>query len=268
MSSETESKAVDIKAHWNEQAKQYQKDPKATFNDVFLMEKEIKTIQRYLKDNLRVLDAGCGNGYTSFAIIKDRFIDLTGLDFSEEMISAACAELEIKRHALKGEVQFVVHDITEPVNGLGFFDIILCKRVLINLVSWERQKRALDNFCSLLSENGLLLLSEACSESLENLNRLRRRYGLEPLGNPWYNRYVSSGELEEYIQNKFSIVKVERFSSTYYFGSRILQPFILKLLGSGKAPKHTSRINRLFSHLPTIGDVGTQKMWVLQKRLK
>ncbi len=265
MNDDQEHSIESIRTHWNAQAKKYEEGPEATFNDIFLMEKEIRLIRGFVKDDMRVLDAGCGNGYTAFALCRDFDIDLVGIDFSEEMVRMANSRLTKAEAQLKGNPHFLYMDILGEMNGLGPFDMVICKRVLINLVSWERQMKALDNLHSLLRDGGLLLLSEACSEGLNHLNRLRGKAGLTTLGKPWYNEYISAHRLAEYVRDKYLIAKVHRFSSTYYLGSRIVQPFLLKMRESDRMPSYTSRINLWSSHIPSFGDYGIQKLWVLRK---
>lgn len=73
-----------------------------------------------LKPGMRVADIGCGSGKTS------RFLqhltgpagDVVGLDGSEERIAFAR-----DKYAQKG-MDFVQHDLTQPLNGLGRFDFI------------------------------------------------------------------------------------------------------------------------------------------------
>lgn len=255
-----------IKSHWDAQAKTYLDSPKATFNDIFLMEKEIRLLSQFIHDGMRVLDCGCGNGYTSLALAKKKNAEFTGIDFSQAMIHIAQKISESENGRLKGQVRFHVHDLLTPLQHLGTFDVIICKRVLINLVNRENQLLGLNRLHRVLKPHGTLLLSEANEDAWRRLNVLRRRFGLEALGKPWYNRYVRNDELYYFIKDNFTLRKEISFSSTYYFGSRILQPFWLKLFQPNKEPSFSSKINQVFSYLPAIGDIGIQKVWVLRKK--
>src|SRR4030067_44534 len=136
-----------IKSHWDAQAKTYLDSPKATFNDIFLMEKEIRLLSQS------------------------------------------------------------VHDLLPPLQHLGTFDVIICKRVLINLVNRENQLLGLNRLHRVLKPHGTLLLSEANEDAWRRLNVLRRRFGLEALGKPWYNRYGRNDELCYFIKDNFSLRK-------------------------------------------------------------
>ena len=80
-----------------------------------------------IKPGLRVLDVGCGPGKTSSILYEMTQPGgrLLGLDFSEERINHA------KRHyGGKTGIDFHLCDFTEPLVGLGEFDLIWVRFVL------------------------------------------------------------------------------------------------------------------------------------------
>lgn len=75
----------------------------------------------------RVLDLGCGPGKTT-AIFRELVQpggEVLGVDFSGERIAHA-----IKNHGGKPGIDFAVRDLTQPMQGLGTFDIIWVRFVL------------------------------------------------------------------------------------------------------------------------------------------
>ncbi len=80
-----------------------------------------------IKPGLRVLDVGCGPGKTSSILheMTQPGGKLLGLDFSEERISHAK-----KRYGDKRGIDFHLCDFTEPISGLGEFDLIWVRFVL------------------------------------------------------------------------------------------------------------------------------------------
>ncbi|MDY6973136.1 MAG: methyltransferase domain-containing protein [Thermodesulfobacteriota bacterium] len=80
-----------------------------------------------LKPGLRVLDLGCGPGKTS-SILHEMIQpggELLGLDFSEERIDHA------RRHyGERPGIDFQVRDFTEPLDDVGWFDLIWVRFVL------------------------------------------------------------------------------------------------------------------------------------------
>ena len=80
-----------------------------------------------LEPGIRVLDAGCGPGIVT-SILNEMIQpdgEIVGVDYSEERISYA------KEHYTKGSgIDFQVHDLRNPLDGLGQFDLILVRFVL------------------------------------------------------------------------------------------------------------------------------------------
>jgi len=79
-----------------------------------------------IKPGLRVLDLGCGPGKTT-AILHDLVEpggSVVGVDYSAERIAHARTN-----HGGPG-IEFVEHDLTKPLEGLGLFDIIWVRFVL------------------------------------------------------------------------------------------------------------------------------------------
>jgi ubiquinone/menaquinone biosynthesis C-methylase UbiE len=105
----------DIKAYWEERARQHEADPGATTDDVYLRALEAKVSQQALVDflgtnNARVLDVGCGDGHTTLKLAGHLpQFNFTGLDYSANMIRSANARLAAQP-SLQGRVQFAVGD--------------------------------------------------------------------------------------------------------------------------------------------------------------
>ncbi len=80
-----------------------------------------------LKPGLRVLDAGCGPGKTT-SILHEMIQPggrILGMDYSEERIRYA------QQHYGQGSgIDFQIHDLRDPLNGMGLFDLILVRFVL------------------------------------------------------------------------------------------------------------------------------------------
>ena len=69
---------------WNDRA---QLGFKAGTNDEIMKKMEMKAISSYIKDDIMVLDFGCGNGITMVFLVKMFNIKITGIDFSSYMIA-------------------------------------------------------------------------------------------------------------------------------------------------------------------------------------
>lgn len=80
-----------------------------------------------VKPGMRVLDLGCGSGRTT-SILKEMVEpggNVVGIDYSPERITYA------KNHfGNRPGIDFVTHDLTTPITGIGQFDIIWVRFVL------------------------------------------------------------------------------------------------------------------------------------------
>lgn len=113
----------------------------ATSPDFNLREVEIEAMAKWLRDDVSILDVGCGNGYSTLshaARFKSSFV---GVDFVPEMISSAALLQE--KFALAGSVKFQVGDATELNFPDASFDIVTSQRCLLNLPSRESQWKAI-----------------------------------------------------------------------------------------------------------------------------
>ncbi len=87
-----------IKDHWNKLA---QEGDFGSFNKIFPLEYagmyadynmqhlEMESILKYLKEEDKVLDIGCGKGYSTLYMAWKKNIDILGMDYAEEMINGA-----------------------------------------------------------------------------------------------------------------------------------------------------------------------------------
>jgi len=80
-----------------------------------------------LKPGLRVLDAGCGIGKTTYILHKmcQPGGRVLGIDYSEERIQYAR-----KHYDQESGINFKLHDIRDPLAGEGLFDLIWIRFVL------------------------------------------------------------------------------------------------------------------------------------------
>ena len=248
-----------IREHWDARAKQFGIHPRATFNDLYLREMEIRNLWGFLDHDCLILDAGCGNGYATVRFAEGFRSQFVGIDYSEEMIR--CAN-ELKQRKGLSNVRFCVADFESLPFRSGLFDIVVTIRSLTNPPTWESQVRAISELIRSLRPGGLLLMSEPSQQGLAGLNRVRRVFGLYELGSPWYNLYLDDEKLLEEFRGKLSLVEIRPYASTYYFGSRVIYPFIL---GKRREPKYDSFLNRLFCRLPSVGRFGTQRLYVFTK---
>ncbi len=256
-----------IREFWHQQALAFGEEPEASWSDRPVIEMEIRNIVEHLENGHRVLDIGCGNGFSTVRFASARDVRVRGLDNIPEMVERARHRLAAFDEELTGRVGFDVGDITTLNEPDGHYDRVVVIRVLINLRSWDRQTRALHNCARVLRPGGLLLLSEATVQGWRNLNAFRGEWGMDPIPVPPFNEYVDEDRLAAAVCELFEIVEIRDFASTYYVGTRVLKPLLDEALGGrAKVADPNMHWNRFFSSLPAAGDYGTQKLFVLRKR--
>src|ERR1700687_5636383 len=101
-----------IRDYWRTQATKFGEDHRASWTDVHAINLEIAEISRRLRDDTRVIDIGCANGFSTTHYAERFRIDIKGVDYIPEMIAAANERLAAQAGRLKGAVTFATGDIT------------------------------------------------------------------------------------------------------------------------------------------------------------
>ncbi|MFH2060274.1 MAG: class I SAM-dependent methyltransferase [Pseudomonadota bacterium] len=111
--------------------------------------------QAHLKSGSDVLDAGCGLGGSSRLMAKNFGYMVTGVDLSDQFVTAAQALTGSMR--LSDQVYFKQGSIEKLPFENKSFDAILCQHVLMNIMDKEK---AFKEFNRVLRSNGKLILHE------------------------------------------------------------------------------------------------------------
>lgn len=250
-----------IKNFWNEQAKEYQQQGKATSPDMIDRELEIENIGKYIKNNTKVLDIGCGNGYSTIKFARRKNIKITGMDYSDEMVKQADIALDKLNSNLKKRARFQVGDILK-MDFKENFDIVITCRCLINLINFNEQKTAIKNIFRALKKDGLYIMCENTLDGQNKINLMRKLVGLSEISMRWHNQYLDEKLLLNFLKKYFQILEINNFGSLYYIASRV---FNAKLTPKGKEPDYLSEINKIAAKLPSVGDYGPTKIFLLKK---
>jgi len=248
---------MDICAFWNSRAGLGEA---AGSRDVIAKRLEIEAIAAYVRDGMRVLDAGCGNGLTAIELARRYDIDIVGVDFASAMITAAEGMLDGLR--LKGNVSFAVSDV-RSVSRLGDFDLVYTERVLINLPDWPAQKQAISALGEALGDRGLYVMCENSQDGLDQMNAVRESVGLPRITPPWHNRYFRDAEIEQTKFPALSLESIDYFSSTYYFLSRVVNAW--QAAQAGREPDYGDPLNQLALQLPRFDRFGQGRIWLWRK---
>jgi len=256
----------EVRKFWTKQALDHGESPAASWSDSMAIEIEIREILKHLIDGDQVLDAGCANGYSTVRFAFEKHINIRGIDVIPEMIEQARIKASKLDKNLMRRLAFDVGDITalEEVNEK--YDKVIVTRVLINLIDFDRQIKAISECARVLKTGGILLLSEATLQGWRRMNKFRQEWGLNTIPMPHFNQYVDQEQIINAASDFFQLHEVSNFSSTYYVCTRVFKPLFIQALGIKKdAADPHMEWNRWASQLPSWGDYGVQKLFVFKK---
>jgi SAM-dependent methyltransferase len=250
-----------VKQFWETRAQdQSLTDVEATHQDVWQRWLEIESIKPYLRPDDRLVDVGCGSGYAT-RLLSPMVREAVGFDYAETMIARARAAAA-GRPGLRFEVADVMS--CDP-QVLGTFDVALSVRCLINLESWERQQRAIENVARLVRPGGRYIMVEGSADGRNALNALRRSMGLTEMPKVWHNVDFEEATLLPWLDRFFTIADRRHFG-VYDFVARVVHPMAV----APAQPVYDSPINRTGAQLAVTqqacGDISRVVFLVLERR--
>ncbi len=259
-----------IHRYWEDRAAEFASNPAATTNDIHLRELEIKTILETLIElgvsQGCLLDAGCGDGYTTLHLAEAMpNLNLLGIDYTENMLKSAERSLA-NRPELQGRIRFRKGNVLalNEVCGGECFDAVLSVRCLINLESKEDQARALKSVAGTVKPGGFYIAIENFAEGQENMNKARAAVGLPEIPVRWHNLYFHEDEFRAAGEPFFEITKIKDFSSSYYFATRVV--YSAMCMRRGEEPDYDHDIHRLAVDLPWMGQFSPIRMAILRRK--
>ena len=264
-----------IRKHYRAQAESDGDSPLSTIGERVVREKEVELIRSFLgtvrrktaSNELKILDAGCGNGYTLASLVRDHpGCEFRGLEFTEELLAIARAR-ELPRCTLDhGDIRCTPYQSS-------FYDVVYTERCLINILDWQEQKQALDEIARILKPSGYYLMIECFSDGLENNNKARKEMGLDEIEPAYHNKYFEKDRLFEAVQGTLRLVDPaeldpdegrnllrSNFLSSHYFVARVLHPLITK----GDWVRNTEFV-KFFSFLPPVGNYSPVQAYIFEK---
>jgi len=257
MSADEKFTVKDIQQHYANEAKRHGVSGTSTIQDIRTRELEVAALLPHLGASQRVLEVGCGNGYTAGRVLDAyQSIELDAFDFSNPLIELA------KQQPHARGVNFFLENIL-TFSASKHYDAVYTQRCLQNLTSWEDQKIGLQNIVRSLKSGGRYVMQEAFLTGLNNLNEARAELDLEPIPEHWHNHFFNEEAAITYMQELGCVCTLkDAFLSGYYFGSRVLLP---ALMPKGKRVTSMSRLNDYFCALPSAGDFSPMKLLCFEK---
>jgi trans-aconitate methyltransferase len=266
----TNAGRVDADEHLNaEQVREYWERRAATDSgsqsttmDVYLRDIEFQALASRIEvpQHATIADVGCGDGRTT-AKLAARFpsIAFRGIDFCSNMLRIAHGVVEEAKLSNLTTHQQNVCDGLE-----GRFDLIFTTRCLINVPSWELQRRALRNIHNALNDGGTYLMVENFIEGHASMNKLRVAFGLPEISIRSHNLFFERRRLLEFLTDMFQVTEEVNISSTYYMVTRVIYSKLC--LDAGKSPNYFDDHHRLAADLPFSGEYGPMRLLSLKKR--
>ncbi|MBT3581444.1 methyltransferase domain-containing protein [bacterium] len=260
-----------IKEYWENQAKEHVGKPTATLNDTYLRKLEIDTFinkiaELDLKNKIRILDVGCGDGYSTLHIAQEypqhTFL---GVDYCENMIKNAQGRIKKSKEKLH-VIDFKQADVlklskTVPENS---FDLAMSDRCIINLHTEENQHTAIVNIAKTLKKGGYYLAIENFMDGHNCMNETRRSVGLQDIPVKWHNIFFTEERFRKSVGEFFDILEINNFSSSYYLATRVLYAGMCKL--QGKEPGYEHELYKIASKLPKFGNFSPIKLVVMRRK--
>ena len=224
-----------IKQHWENWAKEYQSDLRATTKTPTIKELEIQALYRAFKktpffqqSGVEVLEVGCGNGHNCFRLAEAiPNFNFTGIDFVAGMISPA---QKIKEsHEKYQKMNFYLGNILELEKNSNLqehYSIVFTDRCLINLNTPQLQEKALDQMYLKTMWNGYIVLIENVSETYSNQNKLRESVGLKRRTPEAFNLFLRESTFIQYAKQRLHLVYCEDFASLHDLILYVLVPMV------------------------------------------
>lgn len=197
-----------IKNHWENKET-------ISLKDLNLQLLERKVIIEFIKkSNKSILkDIGCGDGGDT--VYFSQYVDqVYAYDYSTAMIEKASKNLN--------SIDSVYLDKLDIINDklVQESDLVVAKRMLINLGSFENQKKAIKKIADSIEKDGYFIMLETSIDGLISLNDYRNKFDLEPIPEPFHNTLFKLDDLKLFLEKYFIIEDVKYFS-TYFFLTRV-----------------------------------------------
>ncbi len=271
-----------IDQHYKNAAKDHGLSSTSTMSDEITRKMETEAITQFVGECLRlrsadglsrqatIIDVGCGNGYT-LGQVANQYPDhnYIGIEKSVELRALASS-----RFQKNGRVAILAGDIREKdfVKDITA-DILICQRVLINLLVVEDQKIALNNIIATVkspstgTSGGTLLFVECFAPPLARLNEARSEFNMPPIHPAHHNLYLPDDffeipKLRPFITD--CVLAPPNFLSTHYYVTRVLHAAFSP---KNKPFKRNSEFIRFFSHAlnQNAGDYSPLKLYIFEK---
>jgi SAM-dependent methyltransferase len=246
----------------------------ATSRDRGVRELEIQAIREQIDGKGRIIDLGCGNGYSLLSLARHlEGWDLVGVDFSEPLIDGAVQLRGRWSDDLLSQPEFLCADAVAYIRDCPSESAryVITERFLLNLPTPGMQREVIEEAHRVLVPGGRLLLCEGSQNGFDALNDIRAGVGLEVIPATSKDNISSirfkDEELEQLAVDEVGYEAVAKLGfSTYFLMTRVLHP----LLAAPLPPRFDAPLNGLAARIQTSiaaePGVGANVLWVFEKR--
>jgi len=197
--------------------------------DQNLRQMETQFVRSCLSANDDLFDVGCGAGDSTVhyaAAVKS----CVALEQSATLRGKAAA-----RFAAAGvtNVTLVAGDALDLSAYRNRFNVAVTQRVVINFMTWDEQKRVIENIRDTLRPGGRYIMIENTFEGFEAMNATRRAVGLpNVILHDWHNYFLHYDKLMEFLDGRFVVEKQHTFN-LYYLLTRVFANMFASFDGFG-----------------------------------
>ena len=247
-------------------------DPYATSRDTQVRELEVSALRRSFTTPGRVLDVGCGNGFTLLSLGETlEGFQLEGVDYVEKLVQGAIQLRQDRADRLKSSPEFHCADALEHLRTreAGSVDYVITARFLQNMPSADVQRDLIAHIYRILAPGGRFLMCEGSQDGFEALNDVREAVGLDRIpatsaDNVSAIRFEDAA-IEAYATGLGFTLHSKLGFSPFFLMARVLHP----LLVQPQRPRFDARINELAhqiqTHVPFDAGYGSNTLWILDK---
>lgn len=202
----------EVLEYWNQ-------DQVESMYDKYLINLEIELIKKKIRPNSKILDAGCGEGEGTIVYSGIPGTTVHAVDFSETRLKKAKERLAERKNVTLKKVDFLGEYKLDQD-----YDFIISQRFIINLMEWDLQKKVIGDLMGMLKPGGIFLMLEGCKDGVDELNKLRGLYHLDPIDVKWHNLFFDNNQLVSFVkQSGYELVDEDGLGE-FFFLTRGIRP--------------------------------------------
>lgn len=275
MKPEKTMKLDDIKLHWENWAREYETNLRATTKTPTIKKLEINAIYKAISNTpyrggMDVLEVGCGNGYNCFALAEllDGFY-FTGVDYVADMIKNA-ETIKLDNQPKFQRVNFRVGDLLkldDDKNLKEAYDFVFTDRCIINLNSVELHLKALDQLVRKVKTGGYLIILENIDQTYRLNNNLRETVGLPPRNPASFNLFIDEERFLAHAVKSLELIRVDDFGSLHDVILYVLTPMVNNGDVDYEHPmvKAAAELSAAVSDEYSFGSYGQNRLYLFRK---